>query len=96
MGVPPLPDDYPKPDEWKTPPLWGVADSAPYFHDGASPTLETAIARHGGDALSVAKAYQSLPSVDQEAVVTFLRGLKAPRDAIPAPKREPEVRLAKN
>ena len=30
----PLPDDHPLPDEWKTPPLWGVADSAPYFHDG--------------------------------------------------------------
>ena len=38
-----LPDDHPLPDEWKTPPLWGVADSAPYFHDGGSPTLETAI-----------------------------------------------------
>ena len=38
-GVPvpevPFPDDLPKLDEWKTPALWGVADSAPYFHDGA-------------------------------------------------------------
>src|SRR5262249_15375476 len=26
----PVPDDHPLEDEWKTPPLWGVADSAPY------------------------------------------------------------------
>ena len=25
----PLPDGHPLPEEWKTPPLWGVADSAP-------------------------------------------------------------------
>ena len=25
----PLPDSHPAPDEWRTPPLWGVADSAP-------------------------------------------------------------------
>src|SRR5262249_36406674 len=36
----PLPEDHPLPSEWKTPPLWGVADSAPYFHDGGSPTLQ--------------------------------------------------------
>ena len=56
----PLPDDHPLPDEWKTPPLWGVADSAPYFHDGGSPTLEAAIRRHKGDAASVTKAFESL------------------------------------
>ena len=44
----PLPDGHPLPDEWKTPPLWGVADSAPYFHDGGSLTLEAAIRRHDG------------------------------------------------
>ncbi|MCA9158050.1 MAG: hypothetical protein KDA72_06970 [Planctomycetales bacterium] len=25
--------------EWKTPPLWGGADSAPYLHDGRAETL---------------------------------------------------------
>ena len=75
------PARHPRPEEWKTPPLWGVADSAPYFHDGNSPTLRDAIVRHGGDAASVTKAYQGLPRVDQEAVVAFLRTLKAPPDA---------------
>ena len=52
----PMPARHPRPEEWKTPPLWGVADSAPYFHDGNSPTLRDAIVRHGGDAASVTKA----------------------------------------
>src|SRR5581483_986051 len=30
----PPPEGHPRRAEWKTPPLWGVADSAPYFHDG--------------------------------------------------------------
>ena len=50
QGVPPIPppENLPRPSEWKTPALWGVADSAPYFHDGASATLEDAILRHLG------------------------------------------------
>ena len=58
----PLPHGHPLPDEWKTPPLWGVADSAPYFHDGASPTLDAAILRHHGDAAGVTRGYESLPT----------------------------------
>ena len=42
-GQPATPADTvaaePMPDEWRTPPLWGVADSAPYMHDGASSYL---------------------------------------------------------
>jgi CxxC motif-containing protein (DUF1111 family)/Leucine-rich repeat (LRR) protein len=78
-GLPPLPEGHPRPEEWKTPPLWGVADSAPYFHDGKSPTLHGAILRHGGDAAGVRGAYQRLAAEDQEAVIAFLRTLRAPR-----------------
>lgn len=74
----PLPPDHPRPAEWKTPPLWGVADSAPYFHDGGSPTLKAAILRHGGSARQVTEAYKQLPRKDQEAVLAFLKTLKAP------------------
>jgi mono/diheme cytochrome c family protein len=81
LGLPPRPEDKPKPEEWKTPPLWGVADSAPYFHDGASPTLAAAINRHQGDAAAVTKAYQTLSADDQAAVVAFLNTLRAPPDA---------------
>jgi mono/diheme cytochrome c family protein len=79
----PLPPETPRADEWKTPPLWGVADSAPYFHDGSAPTLLTAILRHKGDAASVGKAYEKLQREDHAAVIAFLQTLKAPPDATP-------------
>ncbi len=79
----PIPEDHPRPDEWRTPPLWGVADSAPYMHDGAARTLRDAILRHGGDARAVTEAYKKLQQPDQEALVAFLRTLKAPPDALP-------------
>lgn len=83
----PLPDSHPKPEEWRTPPLWGVADSAPYFHDGSAGTLQAAILRHEGDALAVTKAYKELPPADQDAVVAFLKTLKAP----PVPQASAEM-----
>ncbi|RUL85549.1 di-heme oxidoredictase family protein [Tautonia sociabilis] len=82
----PLPREHPDPEEWKTPPLWGVADSAPYFHDGASPTLEEAIRRHRGDASPVTKAFDRLGADDQRAVIRFLETLRAPSDAEEAPE----------
>jgi mono/diheme cytochrome c family protein len=85
----PLPSDHPLPEEWKTPPLWGVADSAPYFHDGGSPTLESAILRHEADAQGVTEAYRKLSSGDREAVLRFLESLKAPDDAPPVPSPAP-------
>jgi CxxC motif-containing protein (DUF1111 family) len=77
MELPP-PIEEPDPEEWKTPPLWGVADSAPYFHDGGSPTLEAAILRHQGAAAQVTKAYSLLNRNDRAAVIAFLQTLKAP------------------
>jgi CxxC motif-containing protein (DUF1111 family) len=80
----PLAHDHPKPDEWRTPPLWGVADSAPYFHDGGSGTLYDAILRHEGDAMVVKKAFKGLPTEDQQALIAFLNTLRAPTSAEPA------------
>jgi mono/diheme cytochrome c family protein len=79
----PLPEDHPKQTEWRTPPLWGVADSAPYLHDGSAATLRDAVLRHGGDAKLVRDAYKKLKAGDQEAVLSFLATLKAPPDAQP-------------
>jgi hypothetical protein len=76
----PLPKDYPGLDEWKTPPLWGVADSAPYFHDGGSPDLHSAIERHAGSAKHVRNRYRDLPEQDRVAIVAFLKTLRAPRE----------------
>ena len=80
----PLPTGHPEPDEWRTPPLWGVADSAPYFHDGGSATLEAAILRHDGGARVVTNAFLTLPAEDQQAVIAFLKTLRAPADGPPS------------
>ena len=64
--------------EWRTPPLWGVRDSAPYMHDGRADTLEQAIAFHGGEASRSARQYFMLKPDERMQVVTFLKSLVAP------------------
>ncbi|MFO0801555.1 MAG: di-heme oxidoredictase family protein [Gemmataceae bacterium] len=74
-------DDDPKPAEWKTPALWGVADSAPYLHDGSARSLKEAILRHRGDATLVLKRFEEASPAEQGALLAFLGSLKAPPDA---------------
>ena len=64
--------------EWRTPPLWGVRDSAPYLHDGRAGSLEQAVAFHGGEAQLSANRFFRLPPEEQASVLTFLRSLVAP------------------
>jgi len=61
------------PGLFRTPPLRGLRDSAPYFHDGRSETLRDAILRHDGEALAVRQAYEALTPADRDALVAFLR-----------------------
>jgi CxxC motif-containing protein (DUF1111 family) len=68
----------PAPAEWRTAPLWGVADSAPYLHDGRAATLEAAIEQHAGEAASAAARFNLLPPDQRQAVVMFLKTLRAP------------------
>jgi len=68
----------PQPSEWRTPPLWGVADSAPYLHDGRAATLEDAIKLHGGQAKKSAERFAELSPEQHEELITFLNTLKAP------------------
>lgn len=66
----------PKSPDWRTPPLWGVADSAPYLHDGRAPTLAAAIQLHGGEAASSVERYQRLSTAQRAELIGFLRALK--------------------
>jgi CxxC motif-containing protein (DUF1111 family) len=82
-GEPPLPvpngpDDGPSPSDWRTPPLWGVADSAPYLHDGRAATLEIAIQMHGGQGQRAAKNFAALQQNEQAQLIAFLKTLRAP------------------
>jgi CxxC motif-containing protein (DUF1111 family) len=64
--------------EWRTPPLWGVRDSAPYMHDGRAATLESAIALHGGEGAPSAQRFFLLKPEERMQVTAFLKTLAAP------------------
>jgi CxxC motif-containing protein (DUF1111 family) len=72
------PGDGPQPGEWRTPPLWGVADSAPYLHDGRAKRLEEAIELHGGQAARSARRFAKLGKNEQAHLIAFLETLRAP------------------
>jgi CxxC motif-containing protein (DUF1111 family) len=72
------PGEGPQPGEWRTPPLWGVADSAPYLHDGRAATLEEAIRMHAGQGKRAAQRFNALSQAEQQQLVGFLKTLKAP------------------
>ncbi len=67
--------------EWRTPPLWGVKDSAPYLHDGRAGTLLEAIAMHEGEAAGTRDRFLNLPVEDRHALVAFLETMVAPPTA---------------
>jgi CxxC motif-containing protein (DUF1111 family) len=71
--------------EWRTPPLWGVRDSAPYMHDGRAETLLEAIVIHEGEAQRTRDRFLNLPLADRHAVIVFLETLVAPPN-VPQPR----------
>ncbi len=73
------------PDVFLTRPLWGLAESAPYLHDGRAATLPEAILAHGGAALAARDSFADLPAQDQAALHVFLLSLT----------RTPKVRIAR-
>ena len=56
--------------------LWGVGDTAPYWHDGSSPTLRDAIMRHGGEAQASREAFANATEREQEQLLAFLKQLR--------------------
>lgn len=60
---------------FRTPPLWGVGSTAPYGHDGASPTLDAVIRRHGGEAEASARAYAAASAAARGELLAFLESL---------------------
>ena len=70
-----------KKQEWRTPPLWGFRDSAPYLHDGRAKNLEEAVALHGGHAKESAKRFFKLIPSERLRVQAFLRSLSPPEAA---------------
>lgn len=66
--------------EFITARLWGIADTAPYLHDGRATTLTEAILAHGGEAQGPRDAFDQLTDVKKIQLLTFLRSLRTPLD----------------
>jgi hypothetical protein len=64
--------------DYLTPRLWGVADSAPYLHDGRAPSFDYAIAGHDGEGAAARAAFDALPLADRGALRVYLMGLRRP------------------
>jgi CxxC motif-containing protein (DUF1111 family) len=64
-----------RPEEIRTPPLWGVRLRAPFLHDGRASTLRQAIEAHSGEALGSRSLYEQLSHLEQQALVAFLGSL---------------------
>jgi CxxC motif-containing protein (DUF1111 family) len=58
--------------EFRTPPLWGLSQTAPYLHSGAADTIPEAIEAHAGEATDVVQAYMDLAQDDRDALLAFL------------------------
>jgi len=68
-------------DEFITPPLWGIRDTAPYLHDGRAATLLDATLQHGDgdDTFSLTK-FKALSADDQNKIVEFMLSLGRQED----------------
>ena len=60
---------------FRTPPLWGIVDTAPYMHDGRAEDLNDAILHHHGEAAQVRMTYQALTPSQKQALILFLEDL---------------------
>lgn len=70
--------------EYLTPRLWGVADSAPYLHDGRAPTFDYAIAGHDGEGAAARAAFLAVPWEDRGPLRVYLMALRrAPKVFVP-------------
>ena len=61
--------------EFRTQPLWGLAATGPYLHDGRADTLEQAILAHGGEAQAARDAFAGYNETQKTDLIEFLMTL---------------------
>jgi hypothetical protein len=59
-------------NEWRTAPLWRLADRVHFMHDGRAVTIDAAVAAHGGQAAAAAAAFAALDAATHQALLDFL------------------------
>ena len=57
---------------FRTTPLWGVRDTAPYLHDGRAETVDEAIRMHFSEGEAARLAYLALTQAERDALLHFL------------------------
>jgi CxxC motif-containing protein (DUF1111 family) len=70
-----IPQGAARPEEIRTPSLWGIRARRPLLHDGSASTLEDAIRRHGGEAEQVRRRFEQLDAAQRAALIAFLESL---------------------
>jgi CxxC motif-containing protein (DUF1111 family) len=70
-----IPQAVAKPEEIRTPALWGLRLRRPLLHDGSAATIEDAIVRHQREAELARRGFLQLTPDDRERLLTFLRSL---------------------
>jgi len=58
--------------EFRTAPLWRVADRNHFLHDGRASNIPDAINAHGGQGAAAAAAFHGLSAADRQALLDFL------------------------
>ena len=68
-------------DQFITPPLWGIRNTAPYLHDGRAATLLDSVLLHGdGDDAGSVAAFKALTADQQNEIVEFMNSLGRQED----------------
>ncbi len=62
-------------NEYRTQPLWGLAATGPYLHDGRADTVDEAIRMHGGEAEASRIEYVAQPENTRRDILAFLNSL---------------------
>ena len=60
---------------YRTSPLWGISDTAPYMHDGRAEDLDAAIRAHFSEAENARVSYEGLTPTEQAELIAFLEDL---------------------
>jgi CxxC motif-containing protein (DUF1111 family) len=58
-----------------TRPLWGVGSYTTFLDDGSAKSIEEAILRHGGEALTTRNRFAKLTAAQRADFVSFLKSL---------------------
>ena len=58
--------------EFRTMPLWRVADRSHFLHDGRATTIVDALLGHGGQAAAARAAFLALTPAERTALLDFL------------------------